>query len=526
MNKFTKAIALLLVLAALLSCTGCSSDSDDPYDSIQDSTPGTDVTRTATADNIFSLNYNSNYSFNPLVATNRSNQLVCALVYENMVEVDNNFEALPGVITDWECNEDGTYWTLTIGEGHYFHDGTEVTGKDLRYSLDRAINSDRYSGRFSSYQGSGYDDDYLYVTLGIGDTQFIKLLNIPIIKYGSYAEKYPEGSGPYTYNEDYTALVAYEDYESYDTLPIDTVYLKEYTSAESVISAFDDGIIDVVTNDPSSYTNLGYASTSEIRDFATTNLHYIQFNWESTLGRYDTIRMAMNYAIDRDYFADELLHGKGVASAVPMYPTCAAYPTVLANSLRYNLDTVKIILQNAGLEDYDGDGWLEFMSGTENANLDLIVCSDSSAKTGVCNKLAEDMASIGLQITVRELTWSEYITALEEGDFDMYYGEVKLRNNFDLTELLDPDSSLNYTRSTDQSFVTYINSYLGGYDDADRKTLYASMFDYVASRGGLISIGFETQELIVHRGMIRGLDPNLGNPLYDFANWEIYLDEE
>jgi ABC-type transport system substrate-binding protein len=166
------------------------------------------------------------------------------------------------------------------------------------------------------------------------------------------------------------------------------------------------------------------------------------------------------------------------------------------------------------------------MSGTENANLDLIVCSDSSAKTGVCNKLAEDMASIGLQITVRELTWSEYITALEEGDFDMYYGEVKLRNNFDLTELLDPDSSLNYTRSTDQSFETYINSYLGGYDDADRKTLYASMFDYVASRGGLISIGFETQELIVHRGMIRGLDPNLGNPLYDFANWEIYLDEE
>ena len=26
------------------------------------------------------------------------------------------------------------------------------------------------------------------------------------------------------------------------------------------------------------------------------------------------------------------------------------------------------------------------------------------------------------------------------------------------------------------------------------------------------------------RGVIRGLNPNIGNPLYDFQNWEIMLD--
>lgn len=523
MKNLKKAAALLLAAAMLLCSTGCSGSGEDDG-GIPESTRGKDVTRSAGADNVFSLNCNMNYSFNPLIATNRSNQLVCALVYENMVELDNNFEVIPNVLTDWSCSEDAKSWTFTIGEGHTFHDGTPVTGKDLRYSLDRAVNSDRFRGRFSSYQGAGYDDEKFYVTLGIGDSQFVKLLNIPIIKSGSMDEKRPLGSGPYTYNEDYTALVGYEGYADYANLPIDTVYLKEYSSAESIISAFDDGIIDVVTNDPSSYTNLGYARTSEIRSFPTTNLHFVQFNHEGTLGRYETIRMALNYAFDRTYFQEELLHGNGVGTAVPMYPSCSAYPSDYAKSMEYNLETCKSILENAGLKDYDADGWMEYMTAGEDANLDLIVCSDSSAKTGMCHRFADDMASIGLKITVKEMTWDDYQKALEEGEFDMYYGEVKLRNNFDLTELVDPESELNFSRSADTMYEGYINDYLAA-PSSMRSSLYQTMLEHVLGRGLLISIGFEQQEIIVHRGMIRGLDANLGNPLYNFQNWEIILDD-
>ena len=52
------------------------------------------------------------------------------------------------------------------------------------------------------------------------------------------------------------------------------------------------------------------------------------------------------------------------------------------------------------------------------------------------------------------------------------------------------------------------------------------MCEYLACSGAIISIGFEQQEIIVHRGMIRGLNANLGNPLYDFQNWEIILDDD
>lgn len=532
MKTKKRILALLLASSMLLLCAACGSGkNEDPYGNLE-STGGKDVVRAEAADDVFSLNCNENYSFNPLIATNHSNQLVCNLVYENIVELDDNFNAIPNLLENWQPNEDATYWTFDIVQGHTFHDGTPVTGRDIRYSIDNAINADRFRGRFAAYQGSGYDDEHFYISLGIGNAQIYKLLNIPLIQYGSMTEKFPIGSGPYTYNEEHTELHAYEGYSGFykgenfnNQLPVDTIYLKQYTTAESILDAYEDGIIDVVTNDPSSYTNLGYASTNEIHSFATTNYHFVAFNQDSVLGKYNGFRQAMNYAFDREYFAEDLAQGNAVASAVPMVPNCSDYPEELADSLAYDLELCKVVLENTGIRDYDEDGLLEYMSGSpQEIEVNFIVCSDSSVKAGVARRFQEDMASIGLTVVVRELTWDEYNTALEEGDFDMFYGEVKLRNDFDLTELLDEDSDLNYSRIKDSTFVSYINDYLKS-ADGQRPVLYDKLCRYISDSGALISIGFEKQQIILHRRVVKGVNPNMGNPLYDFENWEIILED-
>lgn len=530
--RFKKLLALLLAALMLLSCAGCSSGEEKEEQVLLESTGGKDIVRAKAADNVFTLNFNSQYSLNPIIATNHANQLVCCLVYENMVELDDNFNVIPGIIKEWTANEDGTMWTFTIDTeaNHTFHDGTPVTGKDLRYSLERAVTADRYSGRFSSFQGASYTNDTLYVSLGIGDMQFPKLMNIPVIKSGTHGDKRPIGSGPYMYNEEGTELHAFEGFHSYETLPVDTIYLKEYPTADGTISAFEDSYIDVVINDPSSYTNLGYASTNEIHTFATTNMHYVAFNEESPLGRQNYFRYAMQFAFKRSKLV-ELLNGNAVSSALPAYPTVDFYPEDLARSLNYNLDMCKQILENVGIKDYDEDGWLEYMSGTpQEIEVNFIVNSDSSAKNGVVNQFAEDMQSIGLKVNVRALTWDEFQLALEEGDFDMYYGEVRLRNNFDLTELLqirDEDNektNLNFTRSRDMSAEAFINQYLSA-ADTSRPAAFKMLCEHITTTAAsLITIGFEKQQIITHRGVVKGVNANLGNPLYGFENWEIYLD--
>jgi peptide/nickel transport system substrate-binding protein len=569
MQSTGKRILCLLLAVIMLAVSGCTLPGTNlAMDEVPESTEGKDLTMGKAADNIFSLNINRKYSFNPLIATNHSNQLICSLVYENVVEVDNNFSVIPGIATEWECNDSATSWLLTIDNTRTFHDGTPVTARDVRYSIDRAVSSDRYLGRFSTYQGAAQDgDDKLYITLSVGDTQFIKLLNVPVIKYGTYDEKYPTGSGPYTFSfeeipeetdeegnvvqeasQKLVSLVGFEGHRDYETLPVDTVYLKEYTEAEDIINAFEDSYIDVVINDPSSYTNLGYASTNEIHTYATTNMHFVCFNQETRLGAMSGFRYAMQYAFNRAYL-ETLLNGNAVASAIPMYPTCAEYPSDLNSALAYNLERCRIILENNGIRDYDEDGFMEIMNGNdEDLVINFILCSDSSAKAGVVNRFAADMLTIGIKVNVQELTWTDYYNALtdyenltkeqlEDEDFkpvefDMYYAEVKLRNNFDITQLLqergdnNKGSCINYSHSFGNGYETYLYNYLAS-GDSSRKNNYRAFAEYVLTNAAhLVVIGFEKQQIISHRQAIRGIDANMGNPLYNFAHWTIIFKQE
>ncbi len=569
MPGFQKKITALFLVLTMVFLTGCTLPGTNlGQEEIPPSTEGKDLTMGAAADNVFSLNISRRYSFNPLIATNHSNQLVCSLVYENIVEVNNNFEVIPNVCTEWEYNDTATTWLLTIDNSRTFHDGSPVTARDVRYSLDRAVSSDRFLGRFSTFQGAAQDgDDKLYITLSVGDTQFIKLLNVPIIKYGTYDDKFPMGSGPYDYVFDETpeeldeegnviteatqTLVKLQGYEGYyhvKKLPVETVYLKEYTEAEDIINAFEDSYVDVVINDPSSYTNLGYASTNEIHTYATTNMHFVGFNQSSRIGSISGFRYAMQYAFNRAYL-ETLLNGNATASAIPMVPSCADFPSDLNSALSYNLERCKIILENNGIRDYDEDGFMEVMNGNdEDLILNFILCSDSSAKVGVANRFAADMLTIGIKVKVQTLTWADYYNALtdyesytkeqlEDEDFeplqfDMFYAEVKLRNNFDITQLLQERTdnnhgyNINYTHSMGNGFETYLYNYLIS-GDSSRKNNYRTFAEYVLTNAAqFVVIGFEKQQIITHRQAIRGIDANLGNPLYNFPNWTIIFKED
>ena len=126
--KIKRLSALFLVSVMVFGLTACGRGDRDDENKIPESTGGKDLARAELVDNVFSLNTNTNYSLNPFVATNHSNQLVCDLVYENMVEVDENFKAIPNVIGSWTTNDNATIWTLTLDSSkeHFFSDGIKT----------------------------------------------------------------------------------------------------------------------------------------------------------------------------------------------------------------------------------------------------------------------------------------------------------------------------------------------------------------------------------------------------------------
>lgn len=516
-------MALLLAVMSLLSLSGCTEEAveDDYFDPVN---PGKEIVQTSSSDAVFSLNSNSEYSMNPLIATNTANQIIGCLVYENMLELDSKYEVIPNIITSWEPSNGGQTWSFTVAEGRQFHDGAPLTAWDVAYSLKCAMNSDRFKSRFSYIYGvSALDDVSFVVTLAKCNMQFPKLLTVPVIKSGTFEMTYPVGSGPYTYAEDHQSLIAYEGYPSYATLPLNTIYIKEYKTIDKIISAFEDSALDLVMNDPTATTTLGYGSSNEIRGYNTTNLHYIGFNMESPLFMYDGMRYALNFAFDRDYIEDRF-NGFALGTSIAVSPASPYYSRTLAAKYTYDLNECGNILRNGGLSDFDNDGFLEQKIGDTIIEIDVrfVVCSASVIKVNIARKFAADMTRLGLKVTVQELNWTDYLAAIYNGQYDMYYAEVRENPDFDPSKFLVENASLNYGGVFSEDLERAISEYLAA-DDDNRAGACYNMCAAIAGQGFMIPLCYEKHQMITHRGVITGINITENNPLYDFQNWTIKL---
>ena len=524
-TKAKKITAMLLAALSVLSVCACGNAAEDDY--VKGQTAGKDINRSVAADDVFTINYSSKYSMNPLLATNTNNQLVCNLVYENMIEVNNNYEAQPNVITEWETTDGGTHWVFTVDTSRRFHNGEQMTAKDVAYSLNIALNSERFSRRLNCIIGCGANDEKTFsVTLSKANMLLPNLLTVPVIKSGTYGDDYPEGTGPYKYASDHKSLLKFDKYSNSATLPLDVIYLKEYTTVDSTISAFEDSLLDIVMNDPSAPTNLGYGSSNEIRGFNTTNFHYIGTNTSGSELSYDALRFALNYAFDRESLVEQF-GGFALETALPVSPACSFYSESYAKQFKYNLKQVQDVLANMGLKDYDADGMLEMKVGEEikEIDLDFVVCNASSIKTNVAHKFAEDMASLGIKVTVRELSWSDYIAALEALNFDLYYAEVRLNPDFDLSMLFKPEAKLNYSKINDTTLMELIDTFLAADGDDKRKEACANMCAQIINKGYIIPLCFEKHQMITHRGVIEGIKVCENNPLLNVQNWKVTFGE-
>ena len=140
-----------------------------------------------------------------------------------------------------------------------------------------------------------------------------------MIKYGSVNDAVPMGTGPYQPDEGYTELTLFDGHKNASTMPVDKIYLKEFTETEAVITAFENSEIDLVTNDPTGFFNVGYGTANETRLFSTTHMHYLGFNVNRGIFALPLARKAMTYVVDREHIAVDIMNGAATEATLPMH---------------------------------------------------------------------------------------------------------------------------------------------------------------------------------------------------------------
>ena len=77
--------------------------------------------------------------------------------------------------------------------------------------------------------------------------------------------------------------------------------------------------------------------------------------------------------------------------------------------------------------------------------------SENSSKVAAAQRIVDQLSGAGVSISLERLSWTDYLAALERGDFDLYLAEVRLTADFDLTQLVGTRGGLNYGGWSDPS---------------------------------------------------------------------------
>jgi len=517
-------MALVLCLALLLSVTGCGKkDEDEDVGMTID--PNQSTIALKAADDVFSLGYDADESLNPLKTKSQANYIVDCLVYEFAVELDQDYNAIGNIIKSWDT-DNGFSWLFTVDTTVTFHDGSYVTAEDVVYSIEQARRSDVYSSRLNKIWGiSALNDDTVMITLSDTNYLFPRLLNVPVIKKGSSSEM-PDGTGQYMFDIDMTKLLKYEEHRYAENTPIDVIYLQDNGTPDEKIEAYATSVVDLAINDPTSLSRLGYGSNNEIRHFATTNMQYIGFNCEQEFTCYPEYRRAMSYAVNREYIANTVFNGSAKVSPFPVSPFNSLYNEQLAEQYAFNLENAQRIFQGQGVQDYDQDGMCEYQlpGGIAEIELDFIVAADNTDKVKAAQRIVEDLKSIGINVKLRQLTWTEYQNAIVYGQYDMCYAEVKLTADFSMIDMLSTNGVKNFYKVKDPNVYEVVLAYLGSVGATERAQNCDIMCKYLADNAYIIPICFEEQQVLTHRDVVSGLEPTQYNVFYNFKNWEIDVD--
>lgn len=475
-RKLRAAIALALALCLLCGCSKIDlswftskfkADSQQASSEPEPDSPGEDEPSESTGTAIttevyseldrFGLAYQPDYGLDPYNCQSLCNRIIFSFLYEPLFAVDTSYQAVPILAESYDVSDDGLTTTIHLQPGVTFHDGTQMRAQDVVYSLHCAEGSNYYGNRLiyvTDISASG--SDTVRITTSVAYECLPLLLDMPIVKDGTAAEASPPGTGPYRYVSA-AQLIRYDGWwqDGPTLVEYDTISLCHTTTSADIRDNFEYENVNMVLTDPNSSAYAGFHNDYELWNVGTTVMQYIGYNISTNVFSNYGLRSAITYAIDRETLVTDTMGGFAEAAVLPVNPQSDSYDVKLANTYAYNIANYYLQLESASVEDMDADGILDLyvqslgyavpVSGT------MIVCSSSYQRVQAATQIVNTLNSLGFKLTLKQLELSEYQNALSTGSYDLYYGEVRLSPNFDLSPFFRGGGSLSYGSLADST---------------------------------------------------------------------------
>ncbi|MBR3949020.1 MAG: hypothetical protein IKJ70_06415 [Clostridia bacterium] len=435
MKKLIPIILLFVLLIGILTTvikTRMDSPAEDPV-----STSVTIPTEEKSGE--IRLGYFKEKSLNPYKTTSTFNRNLSTLIYDSLFVIEDDFSALP-LIAESFTNE-GNKLTVKINSEIYFSDGSLVTTADVAYSFRMAKDDEFYSKRLSNFNTAVKGDESVIFTMQHSDIYAESNLVFPIIKIGSAGDKYPVGSGRYKVKKSGGKLyLKANEYSTHgEEMATDTIRLTPISADKTELYLLQTGDLTTYFDDLSSgsFTKI---NANMVR-VPLNNLLYIGLNSNNKFLKDNAVKKAIELCTDKRTICDGIYGGYCRKTETVFNPDWHLSKTYEAKESEFSAIKAGEVLEEANyVYAYKKN---KFRSKNfEFLKLKFIVNEENKLRVEAAKLITKNLRLAGFDVSLQKLPFSEYQTAIKNGSFDLYLGEIVLSPGMDLSVFFSSDGEL------------------------------------------------------------------------------------
>ena len=423
------------------------------------------------------------------------------LVYESVVELDENMKPIPMLADNWV--RDGKTWTFNLRSGIQFHNGYELTAYDVVRSyqtLSQAGEANPYYARLQMIVNMEATDIYV-LTVDAKSSSLLTLyaMNFPVMQYETLYDDMPRGTGPYWYiQQDEAGTVRLEANPLWwkQQPEVTSILLKRFDVAGDAIEAIRTNQIDMLsTTSPKASLSRRLSGLASM-DYPTLTYEMLvpNLNQSSLMGDVNA-RQAVMYAIDRSIVASNGYLDMAIQCEVPVVPTSWLYESQSA-IYYYSPERALQLMHNSGWVDLTGDGRLNKRNGImlEEATIKLVTYNEStnSIRENAANLIKEYLEAVGFNVKVTVTSKEKAREGIRGHDYDLALMGFNLSEVPDVSAILESGGALNCNHYSNEAMDQLIQRARAASDEATLQKVYSDIQMTLVQRLPVMGLLFRT----------------------------------
>ena len=408
---------------------------------------------------------------------------------------------IPCLADSYEWINDDASLKVVLKQGVKFHDGSDMTSEDVKFTMDLLhARGMTFGGNYSNTEI--IDDHNLIIHLNAPNPAFLNTIAMPqcCILPAEYDEatfgQNPIGTGPYKLKEykegDYYTIERFDDYFGE---PAKTQYLTMRIVPEPSQRAIllETGEVDVAYN--LSFNDIDRLSSNEamkVLRSPSMKVINIEFNCQSEgpVGN-AKVRQAIECAIDKDTVVNALLSGYGEVARSLISPLAAEYRETHINE--YNPEKAKELLAEAGYAD----------------GVEITMYTNSDQVNGEMATVFQNMlAQVGITLNIVVQDDNTTFAMVDNGeDFGMildFFQCASKHADYVFVNAYTSDSFNNYSRFYNDEFDQTYYKYCATPEGPEREELLNKLYELLGVNTPAIGI-YTENKIVVTSANVDGL---------------------